>query len=105
MNRLSQLLAFHQQDPHDPFILYALALEYENTDLAQALAHYELLLTQHSDYTATYYQAARLYAETGNRSRATEIYEQGLEKLAHTPPSKEYRELQAAYQNFLYDQD
>jgi lipoprotein NlpI len=37
MTRLEQLHQFLQEDPADPFNLYALAIEYQKTDIPHAL--------------------------------------------------------------------
>jgi tetratricopeptide (TPR) repeat protein len=105
MTRLEQLLEFYKEDPEDPFTVYALAMEYEKENIPQALSFYDLLLQKHPEYTGTYYHAARLYTEIGNRERAEEIYKKGLEITRNLQRTKDLQELQGAYQNFLFDED
>ena len=101
MNRLEQLLDFLKEDPDDAFTLYAIATEYLKTDTAQALAYYEKLLAGHPGYVATYYHAARLYAELGNNEAAERTFRKGLEVSLAANNRHAHRELQAAHQQFL----
>ena len=101
MSRLDQLFDFLKQEPDDAFTLYAIATEYLKTDTAQALAYYEKLLAGHPDYVATYYHAAKLYAELGSNAAAERTFEKGLEVSLATNNRHAHRELQAAHQQFL----
>jgi hypothetical protein len=58
--RLDTLLQFYKEEPDDPFNIYALAMEYQKTDVKKALDHFALLLQNHDSYLPTYYQAAKL---------------------------------------------
>ncbi len=104
-NRLQQLLAFLEKDPYDPFLKYALAMEYTNIDLEKSLGLYEDLLKNNQDYLPTYYQAAKLYEEIEEEERAKEIYEKGivLSKQQHNAHTLD--ELQKSYQQFLQNLD
>ena len=55
MSRLDELLKILNEDPNDPFTLYAIATEYLNIDLIEARKHYEYLLQNHPNYIPTYY--------------------------------------------------
>ncbi len=79
MSRLDELEALLEEQPDDPFLIYALAREYEN-QLAtmQALLLYEHLVTNHADYLATYYHYAKLLYTAGNRMEAKKLLEQGI---------------------------
>ncbi len=103
--RLSQLLTFLQEDPNDPFTLYALATEYLKTDLRQARNYYEQLLTEHPGYVGTYYHAAKLYADLELPDKAVETFQKGLEVSLAAGNRHAHRELQAAYQQFLDEQE
>ncbi|MBC8111215.1 MAG: tetratricopeptide repeat protein [Verrucomicrobia bacterium] len=105
MSRLETLLQFHKEDPSDAFTLYAIAMEYEKTDIPQALIFYEILLSLHPDYTGTYFHAARLYASLNQREKAIAIYQKGLEITKRLGESKNFQELQGAYTNFLYEEN
>jgi Tfp pilus assembly protein PilF len=101
--RLEQLLVFYQEDPNDPFNLYALAMEYLTIDSIKALGFLEQLLEHHSDYLPTYYQLAGLYVELGNNSKAEQTYLLGIKKAQAFNKTHTLAELNRAYQNFLFD--
>ncbi len=52
--RLQQLFKFLEEDKNDPFTLYAIALEYQETQPDEAMKYFEGLLQNHPDYTGTY---------------------------------------------------
>lgn len=104
-DRLTQLLAFHQQDPNDPFNAYALALEYRKNSASTALSYFEELLTTFPDYVPTYYHAAQLYAELGRTAQAQQTYETGIETARRLGNAHALRELQSAYRTWLDEQE
>ncbi len=102
--RLNQLLEFLRQEPENPFLLYAIALEYEKNDLTEARLYYEKLLHEHPDYLATYYHAAKLYVSLEEKNKAVQTFEQGIEKASSQQATLALRELRNAYQEFLFDE-
>ncbi len=104
-NRLQELLDFLEKEPNDPFLKYALAMEYANIDLEKSLKMYEDLLKNHSDYLPTYYQAAKLYEELERNEQAEEIYKKGVELSESQNNTHTLKELQKAYQQFLQNLD
>ena len=105
MNRLEQLWAWYKETPQDPFLLYALATEYKNTDPQQALQCFEQLLAQHPHYTATYYHLAALYVEFGKRTDALKVYQEGLKICQQQKDAHALRELQRAYKAFQDEEE
>jgi tetratricopeptide (TPR) repeat protein len=103
--RLAQLFAFLEEDPADPFNLYAIATEYLKTDALQALHYYEKLLNEHPGYVPTYYHAASVYAQMGNREKAKETYEKGIQVSLQQNIRHAHRELQSAYNRFMEDEE
>jgi tetratricopeptide (TPR) repeat protein len=103
--RITQLLKFLEAEPNDPFLLYALATEYNKSEPQKALAFYEKLLNEHPDYLPTYYHAAALYAELELQEKAGKTYQKGIEKARHAADHHALRELQAAYTNWQFEQD
>lgn len=101
--RIEQLLAYLEADPDDPFLLYALATEYNQYDTGKALFYYEKLAREHPDYVATYYHLANLYLELEQPQKAKETFESGIEKAAQNNESLLLRELKNAYDEFLLD--
>jgi tetratricopeptide (TPR) repeat protein len=104
-NRLEQLLGFLQEDPKDAFTLYAIATEYTKTAPLKALEFYETLLREHEGYVATYYHAAKLYAQLGKRAEAELTFQKGLDISNQQNDRHAYRELQSAYNSFLFDEE
>ena len=100
-NRIAQLLSFLEKEPNDSFLIYALAMEYSDTELAKSLALYNQLLEEHSGYLPTYYQAAKLYEELEENEKASEIYQRGIELSKEAQDLHTLKELQKAYQQFL----
>lgn len=81
MSRLAELETLQDQNPNDPFIIYALAREYEqNMATMQALLLYEHLVTDHPAYVATYYHYAKLLFTLGNKNEALKLLEKGIEQ-------------------------
>jgi len=102
MDRISQLESFIKEDPGDPFNHYALALEYLKTDPARAYEQFEWLLKQHPDYLPTYYPLAHLLIDMRRPERGEEVFKLGIEKARVLKDVKTLRELQAAYNDWLF---
>lgn len=97
MNRLEQLTQFLQEDPNDPFNVYALALEYQKTDATKARALYDQLLEIHPTYIPAYYHAGNLYVTLNLTERAIRIFEKGIDEARKQNATKAMRELQSVY--------
>jgi hypothetical protein len=98
---LNNLLAFYEEDPTDPFNVYALALEYSKTDSVNATRFFDLLLTEHPEYLATYYHAAAFFAVQENFTRAEKLYKDGITLALNQNNLKTHQELVRAYRGFL----
>ncbi len=95
-SRLNQLLQLLNEEPKDPFLLYAIALEYEKMENYQtAIQYYSTLINQQPEYTATYLQLGNLYRNLGDIENATRIYQDGIKHTIHTN-HKAYFELKEA---------
>jgi lipoprotein NlpI len=100
--RLDILLQFYNDDPKDPFNIYALAIEYLKTDVVQAQHFFEKLLAEHEDYVPTYYHAAKLFQDLGQADKAIVVYEKGIEKAKAKNDLKAARELKSAYDELMF---
>jgi len=100
-DRLAQLLKFLEEDPEDPFTLYALATEYRSSDKAKAMLFYEQLLAEHKDYVGTYYHAAKLYEELGQNDTAEHTYKKGMQVSRQQGNLHAFSELQQAYNKMM----
>jgi tetratricopeptide (TPR) repeat protein len=81
MSRIPELESLLEENPEDPFIIYALAREYEKeSGTMQAFLMYEHLVTNHPEYIATYYHYAKLLHSLGNLNEAFRLLEKGIEQ-------------------------
>ncbi|MEM9884646.1 MAG: tetratricopeptide repeat protein [Bacteroidota bacterium] len=79
-SRLTQLFAFLEEAPSDPFLLFAVAKEYEKMEQEEeALAYYLKLTAEQPDYVGTYYHLGKLYERQGKVEAALSIYQKGVE--------------------------
>jgi len=100
--RLGQLQKFLDEDPSDPFNWYALALEYQKSDQKKALALYEKLLADFEVYIPTYYQAAHLYQQMGEKERSIDVFEKGILQARKQNDFKAAKELRSALDELLF---
>ena len=104
-DRIQQLKKFLEEDPKDPFLLYALATEYNKINPQEALTFYQKLLNEHPEYVPTYYHAAALYAELGEAEKADATYQKGIEVAQNNHDTHALRELKTAYLNWQFEQE
>lgn len=96
--RLAKLLEFLQSDPNDPFVLYALATEYNTSnDTEKALEYYLKLTTDHPDYVGTYYHLGKLYEKLQQSDKAIVVYQSGMAVARNKRDMHAFSELQGAY--------
>ncbi len=103
--RIQQLRSFLDETPEDPFLLFALALEYREEQPQKTLELFEGLLANHPDYLATYYHAASMIADTGNRDRAEALYRKGILLAQQQKDALALRELQNAFSQFQFEDE
>lgn len=101
-SRLDQLRKYYEEDPADPFNIYALALEYLKSDGTQAKRYFDELLEKHPGYIPTYYHAAKFYADHGDLDKAEHLYEKGIEVAQKAGDTKAARELRSALDELLF---
>ncbi|MBN8823709.1 MULTISPECIES: tetratricopeptide repeat protein [unclassified Spirosoma] len=103
--RIEQLKQFIEEEPDEPFNVYALAMEYLSGRPDEARVYFDQLLAKHPDYLPTYYHAAALYAERDEREYAAELYEKGIALAQKQQNQKALQELKRAQQTFEEDDD
>lgn len=94
-------MGFQKDNEDDPFLIYALAMEYakiKETRLAEK--KYQLLIDKHPDYTGTYLHYAALLELLEKYDKANEIYKIGLSKLKELNDEHAWSELNNAYETF-----
>ena len=99
--RLKILFQYLEEEPNEPFNVYAIAMEYMSKDIQKAKFYLEKLLTEHPDYVPTYYHAAAVYVELEDYTKVEHIYQFGIEKAHQQQSMKAYDELKRAYRMFL----
>lgn len=102
-DRIQLLEQFLQEDPTDPFNLYALGLEYQTENPEQAKFYFDELLKNHEFYVPVYYHAGMLYSELGETDKAIEILKKGVTVSSAQKDFKAQRELQTLLTNLLID--
>jgi tetratricopeptide (TPR) repeat protein len=100
---LQKLLVFYEEDPQDPFNLYALALEYQKHDASLAAECYELLLRDFPSYLPVYYHAAQFFWQAEWFDKARETYKKGIQLADEQQNTKALQELTRAYRAFEDD--
>ncbi len=67
-----------KEDPQDPFLNYALALEHAKEGaLTEAIRLMEGILLKDENYLGTYYQLGKFYESISEKDKATSIYRKG----------------------------
>jgi Flp pilus assembly protein TadD len=95
--RLEMLEETLRATPANAFIRYGLAMEFKNAGRDQeAWQHFDLLLRNHPDYWAAYYQAGMLLLKMGRREEARQVMSKGLVVTGQQRNLHAQSELQAA---------
>jgi tetratricopeptide (TPR) repeat protein len=102
-DRLKLLKKYFEEDPTDPFNLYALANEYKSEKPSEALKYFEVLADEHPSYVPTYYHLANLYLDQGKDEKAKETFEKGIKMATVENEALLLRELKSAYEEFMMD--
>jgi tetratricopeptide (TPR) repeat protein len=95
-DRLAQLQALLAEEPGDPFLRYAIALERKRSgDMETAAGDLESLLQENPKYIACYYQLALVLADLGRLADAAEACKAGALQCLVTGDAKARAELLA----------
>ncbi len=104
MNRMSQLKTFLAENPNDPFLQYAMALEYlKQKDQTEALRIFTELTQNHPQYVGTYYHLGKLEEELKQYDAALATYQKGMKIALEEKDRHAHKELQGAF-NMLQDE-
>jgi len=104
MDRIRQLEEFLKEDPNDPFNSYALALEYLKTDTDKSRRLFENLIKDQPNYLPTYYPFAHLLIELQQPQKAESVFKTGIEISKKLNDLKTLKELNSAYNDWLFEQ-
>jgi predicted Zn-dependent protease len=88
-NRIEIFKQMLESDPDNSMVLFGLANEYQKQeDWQNAIAALENYLAKADDEGAAYGMLAKAYEQVGDREKARNIYEKGIEvSVAHGHPS------------------
>jgi tetratricopeptide (TPR) repeat protein len=104
LNRLEHLLGLYESTPADPFILFALAKEYESKDDPDRALEFYLRLRETSPaYVGLYYHLGKLYETLQSPEKALEAYHQGIEVAQQANDLHAASELKGAKLNLEYE--
>ncbi len=79
-DRLTKLQDLLHHQPHDTFLLYAVAMEYRKLGkLPEALCYLARVLERDPTYAVAYQQAAQIHEVAGNLNSAQEAYRAGIQ--------------------------
>ncbi len=99
LSRIEQIKKFLEQKPNDPFLQFALALEYlKLNDSTTAKAIFDSLLQQQPDYVGTYYHLGKLLEQEKAYEQALEVYQRGITTATRLNDRHAAQELRGAYQ-------
>lgn len=106
MDRLTQILAFLEEQPSDSFLRYALAQEYaKREDYVQAEAQYRLLLNQDPSYLATYYHLAVLLRAQARTEEAKDLLDDGIDRAKAQREQHALSEMQSLRLEMEYEDE
>lgn len=99
-DRLNQLQLFLEESPNSPFLLFALAKEYEKIENDSQAGHYfKKLIEEHPTYIGTYYHYGKWLEEMEEPEKALGIYEKGIEVASQEKDQHAKSELMNARMN------
>ena len=85
-----------RSDPDNTFARYGLALELANSEPSAAWIHFDYLLRQHPEYSATYYQAGAFLMKQGRTDEARQVLTAGMAVTGRQGKQHAQSELRAA---------
>lgn len=104
MRRLEQLISYHEEDPNDSFVRFALAAEFAKLNrLEEALAAFEGLHQHDPSYVGLYYHFGKLLQRMGQPERARQIYQEGIQVATRITDFHARSELQSALLEMEFD--
>jgi tetratricopeptide (TPR) repeat protein len=97
MDRIAMLQESLLTRPDEPFVRYALAMEFANAGQRdKAWEQFDYLLSRHPNYVATYYQAGAFLARGNQFEEARQVLKRGVEVAREQGNNHALDELEAA---------
>ena len=105
MDRIEALLRLYEDDPTDPFTLFALGYEHlSQGNVDRALHWYESIRAIAPEYTGVYYHLGRLYARLNRKGDALQAFQEGIAMSRKTQQVRDLVELQQALMELSDDE-
>jgi tetratricopeptide (TPR) repeat protein len=102
MDRLQMLRSLLADQPTDPFLNHALALEEIKVGKDESARElFEQLLERNPDYVGSYYHLGKLHERLGDESKAIAVYEKGMDVAKKLSDNHALSELRGAYDNLI----
>jgi hypothetical protein len=105
LERISLLKNFCVEEPENPFNFYALALEFREVDKMAARELFDRVTADFPHYLPVYFPAAHFFFELNELEKAKQLFEIGIALAKSLKDEKAKKELENAYQNFLFETD
>ena len=106
MSKIAELESLLEERPDDPFLIYALAREYDKaSNPLQAVLMYEHLVNDHPDYIGTYYHYAILLYNRGNRNEAIRLVDVGITRGTEVKDAHAVSELKALKAGWMLEHE
>jgi uncharacterized protein HemY len=104
IKRINQIESMLNIQPEDPFLTYALALEWANCDEDEkAKTILENLIEKDPEYIASYYQLGKIFEKLEQTEEAKATYKAGIAKALQQKDNHTLSELRSALQELEFD--
>ena len=97
MNRIEQLEQFIKETPQDPFLHYALTMEYlKQGDEVRTRQGFDNLVESYPSYVGTYYHFGKFLEKVDDKLHAEKMYRIGIDVAKQARNMHAMNELQGA---------
>jgi Flp pilus assembly protein TadD len=94
MNKLRAML---EQQPDDPFLLYALAMEHKKAgEASAAIEHFRRVIQLDPGYCYAYHQIGLIHENAGDTASAKSAYQEGIDAAIRKGDAHAREEIEAA---------
>jgi len=103
MDRIEKLKEFLSEQPGDPFLQHALAMEWMGMgEERQARELFQKNITANPDYVGSYYQLGQLLERAGEEATAIKIYQKGMQAAEKAADTRSLNELRSALEELSF---
>jgi tetratricopeptide (TPR) repeat protein len=100
MDRIQKLQSFLDINPHDSFLLHALALEWiKKGDIDTAVSLFKKILKDQPEHIGSYYHLGKLLERKGLINEAAEVYKKGQDYARKAGEKHAFNELRQAIED------